>query len=286
MSLQTTVSWVALLGLASVAADGCATSSHGGFDSQAPDGAAPPTVDAMEAGSLVGEGGADGQQIGSLTGTVTAPEGSIPISNALVYLSETAPPPIPSGAYCDKCVAVTSASFGYTAADGTFSIPVLARAKRYLVLQKGQFRRVRQLELIEGMQAAPAELTTLPAKNDEVAGDHIPQMAIVRSDNDHIESSLAKLGLGQVDDNGAYVEGSGSFDLYDVTKPGATTDYAHLLAEPQTIAKYNVVFFPCGGNSGTTCNATDTTSGRRSDAEDAARLRCRRRKALRHGLLL
>jgi hypothetical protein len=248
---------------AALSASACANDGKTGGFAQGDDGGGGGSTNQSNDGGITsfGEGGANGAPIGTLSGKVTAPEGSIPISNALVYVAEAAPAALPSGAYCDLCVSVNSGAYTYTKADGTFSVPVLAKGKKTLVVQKGQFRKVRAIDLIEGDQPAPAEFTTLPAKTDDANGDHVPSMAIVRSDNDHIEVSLAKLGLGQIDDMGKYVAGSGPFDFYDVTMPGAATDYARLLAEPQTIAKYNVVFFPCGGNSGTTCNATDTHPG-------------------------
>src|SRR3954467_8405 len=42
--------------------------------------------------------------VGWLHGKVVAPEGTIPVSNALIYLTDTLPDAIPIVAYCDTCV--------------------------------------------------------------------------------------------------------------------------------------------------------------------------------------
>src|SRR4051812_1780317 len=49
--------------------------------------------------------------IGTLTGKVVMPEGTIPLSDALIYLSPKMPDPIPRGVYCDKCVQLDSYAF-------------------------------------------------------------------------------------------------------------------------------------------------------------------------------
>ena len=52
------------------------------------------TADASDDGALP-------PSIGTLTGKVVMPEGTIPLSDALVYLTSTQPAPIPTNAYCD-----------------------------------------------------------------------------------------------------------------------------------------------------------------------------------------
>jgi hypothetical protein len=87
-------------------------------------------------------------QTGKLTGRVFAPEGSLPISGALIYVTGNAPGPISDGAHCDKCVVPGSKAYAISAADGTFTVPLFGKGPRYLVVQKGPFRRVRALTFI------------------------------------------------------------------------------------------------------------------------------------------
>src|SRR5262245_33193391 len=42
--------------------------------------------------------------IGYLQGKVVAPEGTVPIRGALLYLTKTMPEAIPDGVHCDTCV--------------------------------------------------------------------------------------------------------------------------------------------------------------------------------------
>ena len=82
-----------------------------------------------------------------LSGKVVAPEGTIPISGALVYVTGTPPPAIPDGVYCDKCVHLPDGTaYTTTRADGTFELPA-GLGSAFLVVQKGAFRRVRPVDL-------------------------------------------------------------------------------------------------------------------------------------------
>ncbi|HEX7667077.1 MAG TPA: hypothetical protein VF407_21250 [Polyangiaceae bacterium] len=167
----------------------------------------------------------------TLTGTVYAPEGSIPISGALVYYTDTAPDPIPDGTYCDKCVTLPEGSFALTDANGTFSIDGTAKHE-FLVVQKGQFRRVREIDPTAGAFAVPKIDTTLPGKMDKANGDDIPKMALIDATFDKIDESLGKLGL----DN--------AFDRYSQGSGGAMSQEA-LLSDPAKLAQYHFIFRGC-----------------------------------------
>ena len=202
--------------------------------------------------------------VGHLHGTVFAPEGTIPISGALVYLSSTKPAPIPNHLFCDKCVQLSSNDYVLTEANGTFVLPVFSTGKQFLIVQKGQFRRVREIDVHAGDQNAPTEFTTLPSRSDEASGDHIPRMAVIIGQWDAIEVSLAKLGLGKVVSGawGTLKVEDASFDQYAghwPPDPNDPLDPGKLLHDWNTISQYNIVFIPCSGSDGTDCN--DYTSG-------------------------
>ncbi len=226
--------------LAGVAIAACSSSSRHEFTETADSG--PPDagdiVDATFQGDVVQAPSAH------LTGKVFAPEGSIPISGALVYLTNTAPDPMPDGVACDKCVQLGAGTpYATTAADGSFSINASA-GDQLLVVQKGYFRRVRAITVTPGDNPLGKDLTSLPGKMDKAKGDEIPKMAIIQGTYDPIEASLAKLGLGQVSAGGGYVAGSGSFDIYEQgTGSGLTQE--SILHDPSVLAKYNIVFRPC-----------------------------------------
>ena len=230
-----------------------ATSSHS-FESS--DGGFGATGDGGS--SSLSNGGGDGGHVtvGDLTGKVFAPEGTIPISGALIYLTSTTPPPLPDGTYCDKCTTIDSDTpFTYSSTDGSFDLPAYRTGAQQLVVEKGAFRRVRSITVAAGAQAVDASLTTLPGKTDLAVGDTIPKMAVVAGAWDHIEVTLEKLGLGKVTSSGGFDQSSAPFDYY-VNSLSSTNPYnpRTLITDAATIGKYQIVFIPCSGSDGTTCD--------------------------------
>src|SRR5690606_28125881 len=81
-------------------------------------------------------GGLPNVVVGSLTGIVRAPEGTIPISGALVYLTPTLPDAIPQQVFCDKCIDLgTETAYTLSEADGSFSLDAYQTGDFYLVVQ-------------------------------------------------------------------------------------------------------------------------------------------------------
>lgn len=213
------------------------------------------TPDAGGDGSIIGPG-SDGTApaptvVGHLTGKVFAPEGTIPISGALVYLAVGKPATQTKGVYCDKCVELTATTaYTYSKADGTFDLGAYYEGDQWLVVQKGQFRRARPFTVKAPTQVVPAPLSTLPGKSNPDAGDEIPKMAVVQAQWDKIEVSLARLGLGVVTKdflNQPQVKPSdANFDIVDPT----------LFDSSAKLAQYNIVFAGCSFSSGTTCDTS------------------------------
>ncbi|MCS6913710.1 MAG: carboxypeptidase-like regulatory domain-containing protein [Myxococcales bacterium] len=199
--------------------------------------------------------------VARLSGRVLAPEGTIPIAGALIYVTSRRPPPIPDGVYCDRCVRLPEGTpHVRSGADGRFTLPLPWVGPLHLVVQKGAFRRVRPIEVRPGDQDLAAELTTLPGRMDKESGDDIPRMAVVVGAWDKIEVSLAKLGLGKLSWFGVD-KASLAFDLFEhglFPNPRDPRSPERLLRDPETLMKYHVVFLPCSGSEGTTC--TDRTS--------------------------
>ncbi len=208
-----------------------------------------------------------------LHGMVVAPEGTIPISGALVYVSGTLPDAIPDGTFCDRCVKIQADTpYTYTAADGTFDLPTWSTGDEYLIVQKGQFRRVRPITIVtEGDQDVPLALTTLPGRMDKANGDDIPRMAIVPGAWDKIDVTLAKLGLANITAGGLLTGpkvdyATAGFDYYQPTHPLDPNDPLQptkLLTDPSVLSKYHIVFIPCNGNTGDGpwCATSESTQG-------------------------
>lgn len=164
----------------------------------------------------------------TISGTVFAPNGSLPIAGALVYVTKDAPAAIPETTFCDECVALPQDSFATSNADGTFSWSTqLPSGDYFIVVQKGQFRRVRKLKVDKsGEIQLPKDQTTLPGRKDASNGDDVPKMAVLKGSSyfDKIDESLSKLGLEEVD----------------------VLEDRSLLEKPAELAKYHIVFVPCG----------------------------------------
>lgn len=181
------------------------------------------------------EGGGLAPDQAYFQGKVLAPEGTIPISGALVYATQTMPDAIPDRVYCQRCVDLPPhVRYVLTEPDGTFTLGVPGLGDWYLVVQKGSFRRIRGVYVGnqgETVQVGP-DVTTLPAQDDPAAGDTIPNIAVSYGSYDHIQDSLQKLGL----------QADVAFDIYEEMgyPPGAD-----LLLQPDLLESYHIVFFPC-----------------------------------------
>lgn len=191
-----------------------------------------------------------------LVGKVLAPEGTIPISGALVYaVSPSSPPaPIPQTVYCDTCVEIpASTPHAFSGADGRFELQLPYPGKWLLVTQKGAFRRIRELDVKGAGMVVPTPLTMLPHQTDAAAGDNIPRMLVLGGAWDAIESSLAKLGLGLVDAKGLLVRGTEEFSLVEcklisIFPPQVDCqpkDPATILSSYDELANYQIIFLPC-----------------------------------------
>lgn len=246
--------------LAGVVAQACGSSTRATVGDDAgegsPGGGTPPgeagsfeTTDgrAPEAGSLV--------PVAYLQGKVVAPNGTLPIGGALVYVTDRAPDAIPDKAYCDTCVTLSPfEGYGYSKPDGTFEIPAYRTGSAYLVVQKGQFRRVRRIDVVAGDQRVAPDATRLPSKNAPAVGDTIPKIAIANGGFDHIDATLSNLGVEEF-----YVYG---YDFI-ARPPGIDVKKGTdaLFGSAEEMGKYHIVLLPCAtfsfsdDNGATTCGS-------------------------------
>jgi len=187
-------------------------------------------------------GGQEGNDI-TLTGRVLAPNGEIPISGALVYLTSQPPADIPQEVYCDECEALGPQDFLTTSLpDGTFELIATAKTlgdEAYLVVRKGQFMRIEPFAVQKGEQAIAEALTQLPGVNDPDNGRFIPRIAVYDTFPDAVYNVLAKFGLGQINAAGNLVVGTEQFTFISDSDQGAFMDD---LAE---MSQYHIVFVPC-----------------------------------------
>jgi hypothetical protein len=205
------------------------------------------TANVLDVGG--GSGGQNGDDGGecvpqgtnaTLTGTVYAPNLQIPISGAVVYVTNGDAEPVPDGVYCAECVQIgCNEHFVLTEPDGSFVLPAVAGAGQKLVVQKGQFLHAVDIDVAEGDNVVPPELSNLPGEWNPAAGMWIPRIAVVETFNDSIFNILGKIGLGEVSGSGGLIDGTQRFDLYGQPEGGA------LLDDLEAMRQYHIIFVPC-----------------------------------------
>ena len=195
----------------------------------------------------------------TITGTVWMPGhgphqtngDTIPVLGALVYVTDEVPLPLPDQVYCDACIPVPNTA-GLTDLNGRFRISNIPSGRRFLVVEKGRFRRVTPMEFRPGDEfEMPPVTTTLPSRNDPDAYQWIPRIAIATGAHDSLEDILAKMGLGEVSVSGSYITNTaqGAFDLYD-NGGGAHSDefsgtFEELVRDYDRLQQYHIVLIPC-----------------------------------------
>jgi hypothetical protein len=175
-----------------------------------------------------------------LEGTVFAPNMVLPISGALVYVTDGPVEPIPDEVYCAECVELDCTTpYTITEADGSFTLPAVSGIGQKLVVHKGQFLRIVDINIVPGMNAIPAAQSNLPGEWNPPAGMWIPRIAVYQTSPDAVYNVLAKFGLGQVALNGVLQPGTEKFDLIDDNDQGAFMD------DLVEMSQYHIVFLPC-----------------------------------------
>ncbi|MBS2012021.1 MAG: carboxypeptidase regulatory-like domain-containing protein [Deltaproteobacteria bacterium] len=185
----------------------------------------------------------------TVTGKVYAPNGTLPLYNAIVYVPNSEPAPITKGATCDKCGAVTGDPIvtALTDPEGKFELKDVPVGKDIpLVIQIGKWRRqVKLPEVKECTENAVTdkELTRLPKTQAEGS---MPQIALTTGGCDQLGCMLPKIGIAPTefgkDSDGdskavhTYISGSGPTGA-----PQATTLWSDL----SKLKKYDMVILSC-----------------------------------------
>jgi hypothetical protein len=168
---------------------------HDGEDSV--DAGVPPDACEGIACSIV-DCGSSGMPATSVTGTVYAPNGTLPLFGVNVYVPASDPGPLLAGVQCDRCTdGLPGGAIVQTTTDenGQFVLyDVPATTSVPLIVQVGKWRRRLTLDTVAACQnnPLPAASTTLPRKHSE--GD-MPQIAITTGSADALDCLVRKLGI-------------------------------------------------------------------------------------------
>jgi len=192
----------------------------------------------------------------TLSGTVYAPNGTLPLYNATVYVPNGTVAPFPAGVSCDRCnaplsgdplVVTTTDSAGHFVLENvpaTHDVP--------LVIQVGRWRRQLIIPAVTACVDAPlgAEETRLPRNQGE--GD-IPLMALTTGGADALECLLRKVGI----DDAEFTSGEGAGRVHLYAGAGGTDRFAGgaslggakaFWSSLDHLSRYDVVFLSCEGD--------------------------------------
>jgi hypothetical protein len=189
----------------------------------------------------------------------------IPVSEALIYVSQQPPEAIPSGVYCDQCDSPPGFTHAYSDAKGNFVLSGVPVGTWWVVIQKGQFRLDQQVVVSsEFAVMLDTAHTTLPSDHDPANGKWLPRIALSEGLWDEMEDITGKMGIGMVDGTGSFI-GSSATDNMDLYLNGSGSHGAlsvgsldSLIGSLNKMMEYHIILVPCS-NGDTTSLFGNTT---------------------------
>ncbi|MBN9167472.1 MAG: hypothetical protein BGO98_40950 [Myxococcales bacterium 68-20] len=207
----------------------------------------------------------------TISGTVYAPNGTLPLYNAVVYIPNSPLQPIPRGVTCDRCGTLVQGDLVASALTDTKGHFVLKNVPAGedipLVMQIGKWRRMIKLPKVEACKdnlADPADtatdptykgsrLTRLPRNQSE--GD-LPKIAVTTGSCDPIPCLMPKLGIDPVEYGAGF--GPKAINMYtgfNGSGPMHPPPAAELWNNLEMLKKYDVVLHSCE------CEEANTNKG-------------------------
>ena len=200
----------------------------------------------------------------SVSGTVYAPNGTLPLYGVDVYVPESDPGPLPDGAQCDRCdKGLLGGALASTRTDeaGQFKLEgVPATANVPLVIQTGKWRRQLVLPNVAPCEDAPLPATDTRLPKDRTEGD-IPKIAISTGSADALECLPLKLGIspteittpgagGRIQMFANPVNGGQGANKFEATWAGGAGNFGNsqtLWSAADNMKPYDIVILSCEG---------------------------------------
>jgi hypothetical protein len=185
----------------------------------------------------------------SLSGTVYAPNGTLPLYNVAVYVPNAPLDPLIQGSSCERCGTLASGrpiASALSDSEGKFKIVNVPVGRDVpVVFQVGKWRRkviVPEVLPCQDNALADPQVTRLPRNRGE--GD-LPRVAITQGSCDDLACLLPKLGIDLAETGAAGQDRA--FIYYDggrVNLPGIT-DAVKLWRSFEELQKYDMVINSC-----------------------------------------
>jgi len=200
-----------------------------------------------------------GNQTTSVSGTVYAPNGTLPLPNVQVYVPSTSVGALADGPDYDRCGVAPLGhpiAAALSDANGNFTVTNMpATSNVQLVLLAGKWRRQITIGNVPQCTDTPlsADDTRLPGNHSE---GHIPHIAIVTGAADSIECVVRKTGIEDAEfstSSGAgrlhlFAGAGGGATQFDAAHGGATfADATTLWSTLPTLSAYDQVMVGCEG---------------------------------------
>jgi hypothetical protein len=194
----------------------------------------------------------------SLSGTIYAPEGTLPLPNVEVYIANATVAPLvdgPPAVRCDQAPSGHPLVATLTGSDGKFKlVNVPAGTPMNLVVLAGKWRRQVAVPALSACVDTPLDPVATRLPRDHTEGD-IAHIALVTGSSEALECLMRKSGVA--DSEFTTSAGSGRIHLYagsgganhfDVAHGGATfTDSLSFWTNSANLAAYDQVIAACGG---------------------------------------
>jgi hypothetical protein len=195
-----------------------------------------------------------GMSATTLTGTVYAPNGILPLANALVYVPQAPLAPLADGLAARACVSGEPLVSTRTGPDGTFVLENVPSGTNVpLVVQAGKWRREDAVvATVPACQTTPIDpsLTRLPRSASEGS---LPHLAFATGSGDAIECLARDLGVDAVEISTARSSPSAHVHVYAGNgspgfQAGPAFDSESELYSAARLAQYDHVFVGCRAN--------------------------------------
>lgn len=189
----------------------------------------------------------------SISGTVFAPNGTLALYGANVYIPRLDPGPLPDGPQCDRCDPsgeLPGGSVARAVSDeaGHFTLNnVPSGTDIPLIIQIGKWRRKELLPMVASCtdNPLPATQTSLPKNKSE--GD-LPRIAIASASCDALECLVRRMGVSDFEFTSD--SGSGAVHLYtaggfDHVGSAALSQATTLWGSADKLKNYDIVMNSC-----------------------------------------